>query len=204
MQHDNPISEMLGSLANHNNYARESWILRSFYYTGCPSKSGTLDFRYFDIRKYSIFWFHQIKHCLLKKKNDTKIIWFGSVVLILQPFLETQSITNLRELFRAGMAVHKFSLCFVRTDLLGVRATMYGSQKSHYPCLKMSREWRENWQWSCLRNYHRIKTTQPISMILVSFFSEDNVLSDGKKKKAIFLNIKVTKIERSAFLGHPV
>ena len=34
-----------------------------------------------------------------------------------------------------------------------------------------------------LRNDHRIKTTQPISMILVSFFSEDNVLSDEKKSK---------------------
>ena len=30
-------------------------------------KSGTLDFRYIDIRNYSIFWFHQIKHCLLKR-----------------------------------------------------------------------------------------------------------------------------------------
>ena len=26
--------------------------------------------------------------------NDAKIIWFGSVVLILQPFLETQSLMN--------------------------------------------------------------------------------------------------------------
>ena len=36
-------------------------------YTGCPKKSRMLDFRYFDIWKYSIFWFHQIKHCLLKR-----------------------------------------------------------------------------------------------------------------------------------------
>ena len=52
-----------------------------------------------------------------------------------------------------------------------------------------------------LRNDHRIKTTQPISMILVSFFSEDNVLSD-ENKNAIFSNFKVTKIERSAFEGN--
>ena len=37
------------------------------YYTGCLKKSGTLDFLYFEIRKYSILWFHQIKHCLLKR-----------------------------------------------------------------------------------------------------------------------------------------
>ena len=29
---------------------------------------------------------------LSSEKNDTKIIWFGSVVLILQPFLDTQSV----------------------------------------------------------------------------------------------------------------
>ena len=39
-------------------------------------------------------------------------------------------------------------------------------------------------------------------MILVSFFLEDNVLSD-EIKNAIFSNIKVTKIERSAFFGTP-
>ena len=40
-------------------------------------------------------------------------------------------------------------------------------------------------------------------MILVSFFSEDNALSDEIKIYAIFSNIKVTKIERSAFYGTP-
>ena len=35
-------------------------------------------------------------------------------------------------------------------------------------------------------NDHRIKTTQPISMILVSLFSEDNVLSDEIKMCYIF------------------
>ena len=37
-----------------------------------------------------------------------------------------------------------------------------------------------------LRNDHRIKTTQPISMTLISFFSEDNVLSDEIKICYIF------------------
>ena len=39
-------------------------------------------------------------------------------------------------------------------------------------------------------------------MILVSFFSED-IFSDEIKKNDIFLNIKVTKIERFAFFGTP-
>ena len=53
---------------------------------GVPPKSGTLDFHYLDIRKYSIFWFHQIK--------DSHV----------------RILLNMRELFTA---VHKFSLCFV-------------------------------------------------------------------------------------------
>ena len=63
----------------------------------------------------------------------------------------------------------------------------------------MSREGREIVNDYVARNDHKIKTTQPISMILVSFFSED-VLSDFFFN-AIFSTIKVTKIERSAFLG---
>ena len=85
---------------------------------------------------------------------------------------------------------------------MGFRAAMYGSQKSHNPWLKCHENEEKIENDYVLRNDNRIKTTQPISMILVSFFSEDNVLSD-EIKNAIFLNIKVTKIERSAFLGHP-
>ena len=53
-----------------------------------------------------------------------------------------------------------------------------------------------------MRNDHGIKTTQQISMNLVSFLSEDNVSSD-EIKYAIFSNIKVMKIECSAFGGTP-
>ena len=97
------------------------------------------------------------------ENNDAKIIWFGSVVLILQPFLETQSFTNLLnlcKLFTAGMAVHKFSYCFICMDQWAWKLTMTVF-------------------WEI--NDHRSKTTQPISIILVSFFSEDNVLSDEIK-----------------------
>ena len=48
-----------------------------------------------------------------------------------------------------------------------------------------------------------MNTTEPNQMMLVSFFSVyiDNVLSDEIKIYATFSNIKVTKIERSAFLS---
>ena len=50
-------------------------------------KSGTLDFRYFDIRKYSIFYF--ICKNIVFWKSDTKIIEIGWVVLILWSCLKT-------------------------------------------------------------------------------------------------------------------
>ena len=136
------------------------------------------------------------------EKNDTKIIWFGSVVLILQPFLETQSFTNLlnlRVLFTTGIAVHKFSLCLVCTDQWAFRQQCMEVRKAIIP--DKNEEKIDNDY--VLRNDHRIKkTAQPISMILVSFFSEDNILSD-ETKMCYILNIKVKKIEHSTFLGTP-
>ena len=71
---------------------------------------------------------------------------------------------------------------------MGFRTTMYGSQKSHYPWLKCHENEEKIDNGYVLRNDHRIKTTctQPISMILVSFCSEDNVLSDEIKICYIF------------------
>ena len=86
---------------------------------------------------------------------------------------------------------------------MGVRATIYGSQKSHYPCLKCHENEEKIDNDHVLRNDHRIKTIQPSSMILVLFFSEDNVLSDEIKIYAIFSNIK-RKSSVPLFLGYPV
>ena len=54
--------------------------------------------------------------------------------------------------------------------------------KSEKPWLKCRENEEKIDNYYILRNDHRIKTTQPISMILVSFFSEDNVLSDEIKR----------------------
>ena len=76
----------------------------------------------------------------------------------------------------ASMAVRKFSTCFLHGSM-GIWVTMYGSQKSHYPRLCHEDEEKIENDYG-LRNDHRITNTQPISMILVSFFSEDSILSD--------------------------
>ena len=62
--------------------------LQQCRYTGCPKQSRTLDFHHFDIKKYSIIMLISSDKTLSFEKNDTQIIWFGSVVLILQPFLK--------------------------------------------------------------------------------------------------------------------
>ena len=109
---------------------------------------------------------------------------------------------NLRELCTAGIAVYKFSLCFVCTDQwVSGQQCINGSPKSHYPWLKCHENEEKIEHDHVLRNDHRIKTTQPISMILVSFFSEDNVLSDEKRKK----NLEYQSKKKSSillFLGH--
>ena len=87
-------------------------------------------------------------------------------------------------IFTAGTAVHKFSLCFACTDQWA--SGQYGSQKNHHPWLKCHENDEKIDNDYVLRNGHRIKTIQPISMILVSFFSEDNVLSDEIKICCIF------------------
>ena len=53
-----------------------------------------------------------------------------------------------------------------------------------------------------LKNYHRIKTTQPISMILVSFLSEHNVLSDEIEECYIF-EYQSNENRAFHFLGTP-
>ena len=59
----------------------------------------------------------------------------------------------------------------------------------------MSQEWRENWKWPCFEKWPQNQN--------LSFFSEDNALSDEEEKSYIYSNIKVTKTERSAFFGTP-
>ena len=66
----------------------------SLYIGTVSPKSGTLDFRYFEIRKCCIFWLHQKKTLCLLKRMVPRSFWFGSAVLILQPFPKRQSFTN--------------------------------------------------------------------------------------------------------------
>ena len=135
---------------------------RGLMYTGCPKTRNA---------RFSLLWYSKIKHILISsdkalssENNDTKIISLGSVVLILQPFLETQSITNFVKSTRAiysGYSCPQVLSLFCLHVSMGFRATMYGSQKSHYPWLHCheNEEKTEEKTHHVLRNDHRIKTT---------------------------------------------
>ena len=92
-------------------------------------------------------------------------------------------------LLNLRIAVYKFSLCFVCTDQWASGQQCMEVRKAialDRNVTRMNRKLTMNMFWL---NDHRIKTTQPISMIFVSFVSEGNALSDkiknAKKKKKI-------------------
>ena len=75
-------------------------------------------------------------------------------------------------------ALCSFFVLFATDQWASAGATMYGSQKNHYTWLKCHENENKIDNDYVLRYDHRIKTTRPISMILLSFFSEYKVLSD--------------------------
>ena len=90
---------------------------------------------------------------------------------------------NLRELIY-GVSSPFCLILFARiNELPGNNVWKSEKPLSCLKCLENEEKFDNDY---VLRNDHRIKTTQPISMILVSFFSEDNVLSDEIKICYIF------------------
>ena len=99
-------------------------------YTGCPQKSGTLDFQYFDIKKYSIFLFHQIKHCLLKRMipRSLKLVeYFDSMVI-------SQNIVTVNFLF---------ILVTVQSGIMAVMTYIHCCPEAHW-IWSMQTKQREN------------------------------------------------------------
>ena len=108
--------------------------------------------------KINIFWFHQIKHCLLKRMiprlfDLVRKYWFYKNFL---KHGHSRILFNQRELFTAGMAVHKASSLFVwfaRINGFPGNNVIWKSEKP-LSLTEMSREWRENWEW-----YHSFQRT---------------------------------------------
>ena len=81
---------------------------------------------------------------------------------------------------------------------------MYGSQKNHYPWLKChENEEKIDNDHVLINATIESNSTHQISMILVSFFSEDKVLTDEIKICYIF-EYQSNENRAFIFLGHPV
>ena len=143
------------------------------------------------------------------EKNGAKILWFGSVVFILQPVLETQSFTKFvksaRIIYGGFIAVHKFSLCFVCTDQWASGQQCMEVRKSIIPDWTITRT-KGNWKWLCFEKWPLNQNHSTNSMILVHhsfqktmFYLMKLIFENIAFLKYIFHQIKVTKIERSSF-----
>ena len=124
--------------------------------------------------------------CLQKRNARFSLLWYSKL------FFFTQSFTNFDKPAR---------------DIYGGwdsgKTTYWKSEKplSRLKCHKNDEKIDNDY---VLRNDHRNKTTQPISLILVSFFSGDNsFLSDEIKICYIFEN-QSNENRAFRFWGHPV
>ena len=154
-----------------------------------------LDFLYFEIRKYTIILISSDNTFFWKEWYQDHMIWFGSIdsTTISWNTVIYNFFLNLRELFMVGIAVHKFSLCFVRTDQWASGQQYTEVRKAIIPAWNVTRMKRKltmtvfweitidskllnqfQWTW-----YHSLQKT---------------LFYLTKLKYAIFSNIKVTKI----------
>ena len=154
-----------------------------------------------------LLWHLKIQHILkrrIPRSNDlVRYYWFYNHFLK-QSHL--QFFLNLRKLFTASTTVHKFSLCFICTDQWASGQQCMEFWKAIIPGWNGTRILKEKRDIDhILKNDHyRIKTTQPISLILVSFFFlQKTMFYLMELKYPVFSNSKVMKMEPSAFFGTP-
>ena len=182
------------------------WIKIPFY-TGCLKKAERRIFS--TLRAKSVIFFTSLNKASSTKEHNTKIIKFGWVILVLCPFLETQSYSNFAWFLRPmsvdcvgnGLSYARFRLrcIFCCVGSMGFPKIPY---KRPFPIqfyAHRSQKSSEIWKWPCFKKW------ASNSMNLVSFsFAEYVLFNDVKRKKMTLLACKVLKIIRSAFLGHPV
>ena len=121
------------------------------------------------------------------EENDTKIIKFGWVILNLCPLLEIQSVSN----FAGFLRPMSEELCRDRPSIWclveAFHKTPWGRSVPTQVFAHRSEKSSEISKWLYFKkNGHSIKITQPNLMILVSFSSADDTLSNDIKKHNTF------------------
>ena len=179
---------------------RKCIFICSANYTGCPQKAERWIFS--TLLAKNVIFFTSLDEASSAEENDTKIIKFGWVTLNLCPLLEIQSFSNfawfLRPMSKAlclGKAFHKV---FWGSPLIrgNKRNTDQWSATKHHMELEgfsrhnsslIGRKNQANvFNDFISRNRHRIRITQPNLIILVSFSSAVDALSNDVKKTKNF------------------
>ena len=167
------------------------------------------------LRAKSVIFFTTLVKASSAEENDTKIIKFGWVILILCPFLEVQSFSNFAwflwpmsvELYRERPFItcfgeaHWSERCHIRPFLAYtvsfVDTDQWASPKHHmkghsrHNSSLIGRKNQAKFENDCVsRNGHRIKSTQPNSMILVSFSSVEDAVFNNKKNMTLLSRVK--------------
>ena len=153
------------------------------------------------------YFFTALNEASSAEENDTKIIEFGWVILILCPFLDTQSFQISLDFSHRWAKFVGNGLSYVRFRLRRIfcwHGSM-GFPKHHmkglsrYNSTLIGRKNQAKYENDCVsRNGHKIKI-QPNSMILVSFSSaEDSLFNDVKNDS---FSLQSTENQPLRFLG---
>ena len=110
--------------------------------------------------RFSLLWhskclFHQIKHCLLKK-NDTKIIEIGRIILILWSFLKTSSLSIFSSFswhFSQGLWLFWIPYIAVRESIWSVRTKQRENLWTAIPVVNSSRRLNKIRKWLCFKKW---------------------------------------------------
>ena len=128
--------------------------------TGCPKKKA--ERRIFStLRAKSVIYFYIIRYTSSPEENDTKIIKFGWVILILCPFLEIQSFSNFawilrptsEELWKKKLSIRCFVAAHWSVVLLLPRINGLPQNTLWKPCpdtfffAHQSQKSSEIWKW---------------------------------------------------------
>ena len=163
---------------------------------------------YSTLQAKSVVFFTSLNEASSAEEIDTKIIEFGRVILILCPFLEMQSFSDFAwclrplsvELYREGLS---YGVLGKPIDPYQQKIQRKQKQAFLTQSTLIGRKNQTKFENDCVsRNGHRIKITQLNSMILVSFSSAEDALFNDVQNLT-FLDRRVLKICRSAFLGTP-
>ena len=175
------------------------WQHTYVWYTRCPKKAERSIFVTLIFENIAVVI--SSDKTLSSEKNDTKIIEIGWVVLILWSFLKTVifNFCFILVTFQSGIMAFLTSIHCCPEAHWSVQTKQRENLWTAIPAVNISRRFNKICKWLS-RNGCRINTTGPNQTILVSFFSEDNVLSDEIKICYIF---EYQSNENQAFWGTP-